>query len=98
MWGSVKRWLKEGGSIDGTDHVLHDDLIGPQTVPRADGVIQLESKKDMKRRGLPSPGRGDALALSFAFPVAPRVRAPAGEGARQSNRRDYDPLARLTKR
>lgn len=98
MWGGVKSWLKEGGSIDGSDQVLYSDLISPQTVPRADGVIQLESKKDMKRRNLPSPGRGDALALSFAAPVAPKHRSPVSDRARQSDRRDYDPLARLNKR
>jgi hypothetical protein len=50
--------------------VLYNDLIGPETVPRLDGKLQLESKQHMKDRGLPSPGRGDSLALSFAHPVA----------------------------
>ncbi len=31
--------------------------------------IQLERKDDMKRRGLASPDNGDALALTFAYPV-----------------------------
>jgi hypothetical protein len=68
MWKLARDWIKEGGSIP-DDQVLCDDLTGPETVARLDGKIQLESKKDMKARGLPSPGRGDALALSFAYPV-----------------------------
>jgi hypothetical protein len=32
----------------------------------------LESKKDMKSRGLASPDAADALACTFAFPVASR--------------------------
>lgn len=68
MWKASRDWLKEGGSIP-NDQVLCDDLTAPQTVPRMDGKLQLESKKDMKGRGVPSPGRGDALALSFAYPV-----------------------------
>ena len=36
-----------------------------------DGKIQLESKEDMKKRGLPSPNRADALALTFAQTVMP---------------------------
>ena len=51
------------------DKELYADLVSPETVPRMDGKMQLESKQDMKRRKLPSPNRADALALSFAFPV-----------------------------
>lgn len=68
MWQSVKKWLKEGGAIP-ADAVLRDELIGPETVPRLDGKLQIEPKDAMKRRGLPSPNKADALALSFAYPV-----------------------------
>ena len=34
----------------------------------------LERKDDMKRRGLASPDDGDALALTFAYPVAKKDR------------------------
>jgi len=33
--------------------------------------IKLESKVEMKKRGLDSPDDADALALTFAMPVAP---------------------------
>lgn len=71
MWKLARDWLKAGGSIP-KDPVLHQDLIGPEAVPRLDGKIQLESKKDMKARNLPSPNRADSLVLSFAFPVTKR--------------------------
>jgi hypothetical protein len=84
---------KEGGSIP-PDKVLHADLTGPETVPRLDGKLQLESKKDMKRRGQPSPNRADALALSFAYPVAQqRQFSNAGLLPRPRILTDYDPLA-----
>lgn len=70
MWGGMKAWIKEGGAIDPKDEELYQDLVGPETVPRLDGKIMLESKQDMKERGLPSPNRGDALALTFAAPVS----------------------------
>ena len=35
------------------------------------GLIQLEKKEMMKKRGVPSPNRADALALTFAMPVIP---------------------------
>lgn len=69
MWNEMKKWIKSGGAIP-KDQQIYDDLIGPETVPRLDGKIQLEAKKDMKKRGLPSPNKADALALSFAFPVS----------------------------
>lgn len=80
MWKLIRDWLKEGGAIP-QDQVLYDDLIGPETIPRLDGKIQIEAKKDMKKRGLPSPNRADSLALSFAFPV--RHRGGGGAGGRQ---------------
>jgi hypothetical protein len=95
MWAAIKKWLKEGGALP-ADEVLHSDLTGPETVPRLDGKIQIESKKDMKRRGLPSPGRGDALALSFAHPVKKRtnIEKIAPEGTRGT----FDPIGWQPKR
>lgn len=89
MWAAARDWLKEGGAIDPNDDVLYQDLIGPETVGTLDGTIQLESKKDMKQRGLPSPGRGDALALSFAFPVV--NKHGLGGRMRDKQRREHDP-------
>lgn len=71
MWGLAKDWLKEGGKIEPNDQIL-EDLTGVETKPTLDGKIQLESKQDMKKRGLPSPNTADALALTFAFPVSNR--------------------------
>lgn len=73
MWKLARDWLKEGGSIP-QDPQLHAELIGPEAVPRNDGKLQIESKKDMKARGLASPNRADALVLSFAFPVTKRSK------------------------
>lgn len=94
MWGQGKRWIKAGGAIDPKDEDLYQDLIGVETVPRLDGKIQLESKEDMKERGIPSPNRADALFLTFAEPVAKKVRHPTGQGAAGSGTVavDYDPL------
>jgi hypothetical protein len=94
MWGDTRDWLKAGGAIP-PDDVLYQDLIGPETVGTLDGSIQLESKKDMKKRGLPSPGRGDALALSFAFPVNKRRRVDGMPGGtRKANRLAYSPYSK----
>ena len=70
MWGSMKEWLKTA-SIP-TDKYLKSDLIGPMMKPDSKGAIFLESKKDMKARGLASPDAADAIAVTFAFPVGRR--------------------------
>ena len=69
MWGQMKEWLREGGSIPPNNQALYDDIVGPEAIIDKNGRIQLESKKDMKDRGLPSPNKGDALALTFAARV-----------------------------
>jgi hypothetical protein len=78
IWKLTRDWLEMGGAIP-DDPVLRQDLIGPQTLARLDGLVALESKEDMRRRGVPSPNRGDALALTFAAPVA--LPASRGYGA-----------------
>lgn len=73
MWDSGVTWLEEGGAIP-DDDVLYQDLIGVETKPTLNGSVQLLSKEDMKKLGLPSPNRGDAWALSFARPVTKKNR------------------------
>lgn len=90
MWGLMRQWLKDGGAIP-KDTILYQDLIGPETVSRLDGKIQLESKKDMKARQIPSPNRADALALSFAYPVASKLLY--GNNTTGKVKTEYDPLA-----
>jgi phage terminase large subunit len=51
---------------------LKSDLISPMMKPDSKGSIFLESKKDMKARGLASPDAADAIALTFSYPVAHR--------------------------
>ena len=70
MWGDMREWLKTA-SIP-KDRYLKTDLISPLMKPDSKGAIFLESKKDMKMRGLASPDAADAIALTFAYPVAHR--------------------------
>jgi len=67
MWGAVKEWLKTASVPQ--DKQLRDDLVGPRVKPDSSGKLFLESKKEMKARGLASPDAADAIAVTFAFPV-----------------------------
>jgi hypothetical protein len=80
MWGTMKDWLKTA-SIP-VDRQLRADLLGPMKKPDSSGTIYLEGKKEMRSRGLASPDAADALAVTFAFPVAHREYT---EPVRRSN-------------
>jgi len=75
MWGAMRDWLKTA-SIP-SDRYLKSDLISPMMKPDSKGSIFLESKKDMKARGLASPDAADAIAVTFAYPVASREYRPS---------------------
>lgn len=70
LWGAMRDWLRTASIA--SDRQLKADLTGPKTKPDSSGTIFLESKKDMKARGLASPDAADAIAVTFAFPVAAR--------------------------
>ena len=61
---------------------LIDDLTNPEYSIHLKGQLKLESKDAMRKRGLASTDDGDALALTFAEPVA-RIDANT---ARRMNR------------
>jgi hypothetical protein len=88
MWVKMRDWLRAGGSID-EDPVLEMDLTGPEYHHNAKDQLVLESKEELKARGLASPDDGDALAMTFAYPVAPRL----GLGHHSKMKSDYDPMA-----
>lgn len=66
MYNELNDWLKAGGVIPDDDD-LASDLSGPKQKFRPNNDWLLESKTDMKARGLRSPDLSDALALTFAF-------------------------------
>lgn len=72
MWWRMKAWLEDAPCRLPNEPALIADLSAPQPVDRSDRKKQLESKKDMSRRGIRSPDFGDALALTFAETVSVR--------------------------
>lgn len=91
MWFELRDWIHSGGAIPNNVD-LKQDLAAPVYWYDAANRLQLEPKDDIKKRGLPSPDLGDALALTFASPVAPK--GTPHYGANVPQRRAYDPYAR----
>jgi hypothetical protein len=67
IWGAMRDWLKTAAIVP--DKLLKSDLTSPRVKPDSAGKIYLESKKEMKARGLASPDAADAIAVTFAFPI-----------------------------
>lgn len=70
IWGAMREWLNGGVIVDkikGMDLSLVDELSSPGYGLNAKEHLQLESKKDMRRRGAASPNIADALACTFAM-------------------------------
>jgi hypothetical protein len=84
MYNDAKSWLKIGASIP-EDDLLRYELTSIETHPRTDGIIQLAPKES------PSPGRADALALTFATKVYGKIRTQSQQRAVVVS--DYDPYA-----
>ena len=79
MWARMRDWIRSRGMIP-RDQGLIDDLTAPTYEFDPSNRIKLEKKEDMKKRGLASPDAGDALAMTFAYPVQvrPEWRERAG--------------------
>lgn len=100
MWFEMRDWLRAGGVLPNLT-ALKQDLAAPTYKFTPADKIQLESKDDLKARGLPSPDLGDALALTFAFPVQRDLLKASGLALRGPREYDsenvlaYNPLSRL---
>jgi len=100
IWGEMREWMKTGclpGGYRGIDHEVTDEFSSATYgfgKFRSYEAIQLESKSDMKKRGLPSPDVADALACTFAMKLVdvPRDRFGNRTLLVPTVLPDYDPL------
>lgn len=96
MWARMREWLG-GGCIDQKAELL-DDLKGPmyKIMGRSDQTM-LESKEEMKKRGLASPDHGDALAVTFFAKISrrdtPTSRNSSNRSRTMATGMDYNPLS-----
>ena len=91
MWGAMRAWLK-GGAIP-VDPELKAQLIGPSYTYNIRNEIQLESKEDMMKRGIDSPDRADALALTFAYQLAAHAKAGGTHQQKPVVEFEYNPYS-----
>ncbi len=99
MWDRCREWLEAGGVIPNVPE-LKTDLVTPTYKMDASDRMVLEPKEKIKERGGKSPDIADALVLTFAAPVKPKLKLTDRSNAskkRFSNADKYDPLAKNRK-
>lgn len=86
---SAETWVEGAKAIERGEIILPDDdtlaaqLVSRRALPRSDGRLQLESKEQMRKRGVGSPDRADAVlgAMRRAKSTAPLPFAGQGSDA-----------------
>jgi hypothetical protein len=76
MWARMRDWIKHPDTslqVRAYADELLLDLTGLEYVYDIKNRLKLESKDELKKRGLPSPDLADALALTFAVELAPKM-------------------------
>lgn len=102
IWGGLRDWLADGcipNISTGDDVTLVEELAAPTYGLNAKEAIQLESKKEMRRRGVASPNVADALACTFAFPSYELQYSTVSEMVEAQKpvvAEDYDPFSRAS--
>lgn len=98
MWWDMAIWIKgrngpdTGGCLPRTPE-LAAELLAPSYYFTANNKMRLESKDDMKKRGIASPDEADMLAMTFSEQVAPKPPAVLGSVRPSAVLYDYDPYS-----
>ena len=82
MWWNLAEMLQKGeawGPVFKDRNVVRD-LTGRKYSYTSAGRIKLESKEAMRKRGVPSPDWGDAVALAYAAVERPKGKVPLPVG------------------
>ncbi len=70
LWFSIKDWLTRRDCRLPNDDELIAELVSPMYSYTSSGKIKIEAKEAMKKRGIKSPDKADALALTMASSAA----------------------------
>lgn len=91
MWFRMAQWVKSIGALPEMPE-LHAELTTPKYSFERDNKLKLEKKAEIKKRTGVSPDIADAIALTFAQPVAHRdVRMKLNSRSATGKKTDFDP-------
>jgi len=66
LWGRAREWFEERNCKLPDDPGLVQELAAPRFAFTSTGKIKIESKDEMRKRGIKSPDLADAFCLTFA--------------------------------
>lgn len=69
-WGLMKEWFADKPNQIPDEDEVQEDLTAPHFTYDSNQRLVIESKENMRKRGIKSTDIADALALTFAFPVS----------------------------
>jgi hypothetical protein len=81
LWFATKAWLEQRGCKLPRDEDLMAELAGPRFKFSSSGRLQVESKDDMRRRGLRSPDLADAVCMTMAADAATAIYGVSSSGS-----------------
>lgn len=81
LWFATKAWLEQRGCRLPMDEDLMAELAGPRFKFSSSGKLQVESKDDMRKRGLRSPDLADAVCLTMAADAATAIYGVSANGS-----------------
>lgn len=84
LWHDLRDWFTARDCRIPNDERLIAQILAAKAQFTSNGKIKMESKDDIKRRGLPSPDSADALVLTFAATAA-RIAHGARAGSRRAS-------------
>lgn len=90
MWFEMAKWIKDGGALP-SDPELAEELAAATYTFQGD-KFRLCDKDDIKELIGRSPDKADALALTFAFPVAPSLKHIHPSFEQRGVAAEYDPF------
>jgi phage terminase large subunit len=68
MWLNGKKWLEDMKGKLPDDEILQNELTAPHYEYSSNGVLKIESKDSVKKRGMRSPDKADSFLLSLMAP------------------------------
>lgn len=81
LWFATKAWLEQRGCKLPRDEDLMAELAGPRFKFSSSGKLQVESKDDMRKRGLRSPDLADAVCMTMAADAATAIYGVSASGS-----------------
>lgn len=95
LWYSTRNWFENKdvriNSEGGNQQKFVEELAQVEQSFTSDGKVKIESKLEMRRRGVPSPNMADALCLTFAYSGAVRLGSYKGDGWGNVRTEDFVP-------